>query len=157
MSVSRAMRRLAQVLEMQEERSRAAMESVRAEIRQLGASMARDGERERDGRESVRAGVASGELSQRIAGLEESRLARRHSAVVAERIAQTESMLESVRREFLRRRIERRQTQTLIDEAGARARVEAERRTQRDLDDWFLGWRGAPGDEPGSRDGGRRS
>jgi hypothetical protein len=52
-------------------------------------------------------------------------------------------------REFLGKRIERRQTETLIKEAEALESVEAGRRAQRDLDDWFLSRRAAPGEVRG--------
>jgi hypothetical protein len=42
------------------------------------------------------------------------------------------------RQEFLAKRIERRQVETLIRKIGAGDAVDAGRRAQRDLDDWFL-------------------
>ena len=42
------------------------------------------------------------------------------------------------RQEFLAKRIERRQAETLIERSEARDAVDAARRTQRELDDWFL-------------------
>lgn len=151
MAVSRAMRRLLQVLEIQEERSRAAMESARAAMLQLQESMAQAAERERLGRCWVTASARSGEKDERIAGLEESRLAKRHIAALAQRTTQAEKALEASRQELLSKRMERRQTQTLIGEAEARERVETERRAQRDLDDWFLGRRGIPPEEQNSK------
>jgi hypothetical protein len=59
------------------------------------------------------------------------------AAALAPRIAEAETAVEERRREFLGKRIERRQTETLIDEAEALDKVEAGRRAQRDLDDWF--------------------
>ena len=141
MAVSRVMRRLLQVLEMQEESSRARLESARAEIRQLQEAMTRQAERERLGRRWVAASARSGEIVERIAGLEESRLAKRHLTILAQRITVAVKAMELAQRELLDKRMERRQTQTLIDEAEARERVEAERRAQRDLDEWFLGRR----------------
>jgi hypothetical protein len=49
-----------------------------------------------------------------------------------------EAAVSTRRREFLGKRIERRQTETLIEETQALDKVEAGRRAQRDLDDWFL-------------------
>jgi flagellar biosynthesis chaperone FliJ len=132
MAVSRAMRRLLQVLEIQEEECRAALESARAEFRQLEQALTRSVECER--------GV-TGEVTDRIAGIEETRTARRIAAVLAPRIAEAELAVHSRRREFLGKRIERRQTETLIEEAKALDKTEAGRRAQRDLDDWFLGRR----------------
>jgi flagellar biosynthesis chaperone FliJ len=137
MAVSRAMRRLLQVLEIQEEECRATMEAARAELGRLEEALTRSVERERGGRHLVAASARSGEVTDRIAGLEETRAARRMAAALAPRIAEAETAVEERRREFLGKRIERRQTETLIDEAEALDKVEAGRRAQRDLDDWF--------------------
>jgi len=141
MAVSRAMRRLLQVLEIQEEECRAALESARAEFRQLEQALTRSVECERGGRRLVAASAVTGEVTDRIAGIEETRTARRIAAVLAPRIAEAELAVHSRRREFLGKRIERRQTETLIEEAKALDKTEAGRRAQRDLDDWFLGRR----------------
>jgi hypothetical protein len=42
------------------------------------------------------------------------------------------------RQQFLAKRIERRQVETLIQKTEAKDAVDAGRRAQRDLDDWFL-------------------
>jgi flagellar biosynthesis chaperone FliJ len=144
MAVSRAMRRLLQVLEIQEEKCRAAMESARAEFRQLEQALTRNVERERGGRRLVAASAVTGEVTDRIAGMEEARTARRIAAALAPRIAEAELAVQSRRSEFLGKRIERRQTETLIEEAEALDRTEAARRAQRDLDDWFLSRRSTP-------------
>jgi hypothetical protein len=144
MAVSRAMQRLLKVLEIQEEEYRAAMEAARAELKQLEQALTRSVERERGGRHLVAASAASGDVTDRIAGLEEAHTARRVAAALAPRIAEAELAVHARRREFLGKRIERRQTETLIEEAGARDKLEAGRRTQRDLDDWFLSQRDTP-------------
>jgi len=142
MAVSRAMRRLLQVLEIQEEDCRVALESARAELKRLEEALRRSVERERGGRRLVAASAATGEIADRIAGLEETRTARRAAAALAPRIAEAEQAVNARRREFLDKRIERRQTETLIEEAKALENVESGRRAQRDLDDWFLSQRG---------------
>jgi hypothetical protein len=141
MAVSRAMRRLLQVLEIQEEQCRAAMESARGELGRLEQALVRSLERERGGRRLVAASATTGEVTDRIAGIEETRIARRVAAALTPRIAEAEAAVEARRREFLGKRVERRQTETLIEETEAVDKVEADRRAQRDLDDWFLGRR----------------
>jgi hypothetical protein len=155
MAVSRGMRRLLQVLELQEEQCRAAMETARAELTQLQQALTRNVERERGGRRLVAASAASGEvanqIADRIAGIEESHIAKRMAKVLGPRIAESESAVNSRRREFLGKRIERRQAETLIEEARALENIEAGRRAQRDLDNWFLSRRApsyqAPADQ----------
>ena len=138
MAVSRAMRRLLQVLEIQEEECRAAMESARAELSLLERALSRNQERERGGRRLVAVSATTGEVTDRIAGIEEAHTAKRVAAVLAPRIREAEAAVNERRSQFLGKRIERRQTETLIEETEALDRVEAERRAQRDLDDWGL-------------------
>jgi hypothetical protein len=140
------MRRLLQVLEIQEEECRAAMESARAELKQLEQALTRSVERERGGRRLVAASAATGEITDRIAGIEETHVAKRIAAALTPRIAEAESVVELRQDEFLSKRIERRQTETLIEEAETLERVEAGRRAQRDLDDWFLSRRTKSGE-----------
>ena len=146
MAVSRAMRRLLHVLEIQEEECRAAMESARAELKQLEQALNRSVERERSGRRLVAASAATGEITDRIAGIEETRVAKRIALALSPRIAESKSAVDLRQREFLGKRVERRQTETLIEEAEALERVEAGRRAQRDLDDWFLSRRAPSGE-----------
>ena len=150
MAVSRAMRRLLQVLEIQEEGYRAAMELARAELKLLEQALAWNVERERRGRRLLAASAANGEIANmvdaqitgrivdRIAAIEEARLAKRIAAALTPRIAELESAANVRQQEFLGKRIERRQAETLIEEAEALEGVMASRRAQRDLDDWFL-------------------
>ena len=148
MPVSRAMRRLLQVLEIQEEECRAAMELARAELERMEQALTQSRERERGGRRLVAASAATGEVTDRIAGLEETRAGKRIAAALAPRIVEAEAEVNERRREFLDKRIERRQTETLIQEAEAEDEIEAGRRAQRELDDWFLTRSDTPRREP---------
>ena len=143
MAVSRSMRRLLQVLEIQEEECRAAMESARAELSRLERALTRNVERERGGRRLVAVSATTGEITDRIVGIEETRTAKRVAAALAPRIREVEAAVNERRSQFLGKRIERRQAETLIEETEALDRVEAERRAQRDLDDWGLSRRGS--------------
>lgn len=138
MAVSRAMRRLQQVLEIQESECLAAIESARAELTQLEQNLVRSIARERGGRRLAAASATTGEIVDRIAGIEETGSARRLTAALEPRIAEAQAALDATRREFLSKRVERRQTETLIEEAEAAGKVEAARRAQKNLDDWFL-------------------
>jgi aspartokinase len=137
------MRRLLQVLEIQEEECRAAMESARAELSRLERALTRNVERERGGRRLVAVSATTGEITDRIVGIEETRTAKRVAAALAPRIREVEAAVNERRSQFLGKRIERRQAETLIEETEALDRVEAERRAQRDLDDWGLSRRGS--------------
>lgn len=151
MAVSRAMRRLLRVLEMQEEQAKAQMERALADLRRLERALDAAGERERAGRrlvntsanasaaENAMANAAANESMDRLAGVEESRMAIRQSTALKPRIAGAGAAVNERRREFLDKRIERRQAETVIERAEAKESTEARRRGQRDSDDWFLG------------------
>jgi hypothetical protein len=138
MAVSRAMRRLMQVRVLEEELREAALESAVGDLRRMELALVAAKERERSGRQQVTASAKTGELVDRIAGLEETRAALRHGAALKPRIAEAELEVARRRQEFLAKRIERRQVETLIQETEAEDAVDAGRRAQQELDDWFL-------------------
>lgn len=138
MAVSRVMRRLMQVRVLEEELREAVLESAVGDLRRMELALVAAKERERSGRQQVTASAKTGELVDRIAGLEETRAALRHGAALKPRIAEAELEVARRRQEFLAKRIERRQVETLIQETEAEDAVDAGRRAQQELDDWFL-------------------
>jgi flagellar export protein FliJ len=138
MAGSQALRRLLQVLEIEEEQAKLALEAAVGDLRLLEQSWAAAVERSRSGRQLVTASAGSGNLTDRWAGLEEARAGTRRASQLMPRIADAKSVVGARRQEFLSRRVERRQAETLIEEAEAREAVEARRRGQRTLDDWYL-------------------
>lgn len=144
MAVSSALRRLLRVLQLEEEQRHRALEAAAGELRQLQKAQAGVAARERAGRAMVAAGTRDGVLLDRLAGIEEMRLARHAAAVVRERIAEAEHTVAARRGEYLAKRVERRQAETLIQEAEAREAVESGRRGQQRLDNWYLDRRRRP-------------
>jgi hypothetical protein len=138
MAVARAMRRLLQVLEIEEEQAKLALESALGELRLLEQRWATAVERNRSGRQLVKASAQSGNLTDRWAGVEEARAGNRHAASLIPRIAEAEMALNAKRQEYLARRVKRKQAQTLIEEDEAREAIKAGRRGQQSLDDWYL-------------------
>jgi len=138
MAVSRALRRLLRVLNIEEDQSRLALEAALSDLRQLEHALASTAERARAGRRMVQASARSGELPDRLAGLEETSAAIRRATALAARIEQAEREVEELRLAFLAKRVEYRQAETLIREAEARDAVVAARRGQQALDDWYL-------------------
>jgi hypothetical protein len=67
----------------------------------------------------------------------ERRLALRSEAVLKPRIASAELESAALRQEFLAKRVERRQAETLIRETEVQDELEGERRAQQAMDDWF--------------------
>ena len=139
MAVSRGLRRLLEVRVLEEELRKATLEEALGDLRRLEAVLDGAQERERNGRRQVTASAGSADVADRIAGLEETRSAGRHVAALKPRIAELEVEVAARRAEFLAKRIERRQAETLIRKAEAADAVAAGRRAQRELDDWFLG------------------
>jgi hypothetical protein len=137
MAVSRALRRLLNIRNIEEEQSRMALESARSELQRLEHALAATAERNRFGRRLVQTSARTGELPDRLAGIEDTNTANRHAAALAPRIADAELDVVVLRDEFLLRRVERRQAETLIQESAARDDVDAARRGQQGLDDWY--------------------
>lgn len=138
MAAARSLRRLLHVLELEEEQARQALEGAVNELRQIEAALASTVERERRGRRLVTASACSGELADRLAGLEEARWAKRRAAALATRIAAAELQAAARRQEFRAKRVERRQTETLIRNREAQDALESGRHGQQALDDWYL-------------------
>jgi hypothetical protein len=137
MVVSRGLRRLLRIRDLEEEQCRLALESATGSLHRLQHALEATVERGRRGRRLLEASVHSGELPDRLAGLEEMRAAARHGAALTPRIADAELDVAALREEFLSKRVERRQAETLIKETEARDAIEAVRRSQQNLDDWF--------------------
>ena len=137
MAVSRALRRLLRIRDLEEEQGRTALESAVGDLSRLQQALASTTERDRRGRRLVQASAGSGEFRDRLAGLEETRAADRMALALTPRIEEAEGGVAALREEYLARRVERRQAATLVDEAEARDALEAERRSQMALDDWF--------------------
>ncbi len=137
MPVSPALRRLLRIREIEEEQGRLAIESALGEFHRLERALAGTSEQERRGRRLIGASVTTGELSDRLAGLEEARLAARRAGLLTPRIEEAAGGVAELRQDFLGKRVERRQAETLIRETEARDAVDGDRRSQQTTDDWF--------------------
>jgi flagellar biosynthesis chaperone FliJ len=136
-AVSQALRKLLRIRNLEEEQSRTALEAGMAELRALEAVLVDTVVRDRRGRRLVEASAETGELPDRLAGLEEQHAAGRWQRGLAPRIQNAEQDVASLREEYLARRVERRQAETLVEKSVARAAAEVDRRSQQGLDDWF--------------------
>jgi hypothetical protein len=136
-AVSRALRRLLRIRDLEEEQSRIALGSAIGDLRQLEHAQATTAERDLRGRRLVAASVHTGELTDRLAGLVEQRAADRFQLALAPRILDAEQDVAGLREDFLDRRVERRQAETLVKESEASEAIDADRKNQQGLDDWF--------------------
>jgi hypothetical protein len=137
MAVSRALRRLLRIRDLEEEQQRLALESALGEMQALERALEATTDRDRWGRELSQGGVRSGEWIDRQAGIVETGAAHRSAAVLMPRLAASEEEAAHRRAEFVRKRIERRQAETLIEQTEASDALEAGRRSQQSLDEWY--------------------
>jgi hypothetical protein len=136
-TVSRGLRRLLQLRELEEEQSRVALESALSEFHRLERAIEATTERSRRGRQLVQQSVHTGELPDRIAGLEEGRTAVRQALVLEAAIIESRQSADTLRVHYQAARIDRRQVETLVREAEAAEALDADRRSQQSLDDRY--------------------
>ncbi|HEY1902639.1 MAG TPA: hypothetical protein VGG56_09430 [Terracidiphilus sp.] len=137
MAVSRALRRLLRIRELEEEQGRIALESALGELNRLKQAQQATLERDRRGRRLVASSAQTGTFEDRLAGMEETRAAGRVALALKPRVWDAEQDVAGLREGYLARRVERRQAKTLIEEAETRDAQDTERRSQQGLDDWF--------------------
>ncbi|MGD0799901.1 MAG: hypothetical protein ABR906_01150 [Terracidiphilus sp.] len=137
MAVSRALRRLLRIRDLEEEQCRLALESALGELHRLEHALTANIERGRRGRMLVDSSARTGQLPDRLAGFEETRSAGRYVEVLEPRIGAKGEEVTGLRQKFISKRVERRQAETLIKETEAREQIEDDRRSQQALDNWF--------------------
>jgi len=152
MPVSGSLRRLLRVRNVEEEQHRQALELAVADLRTLVHALASARAAERRGRARLALSVSGADPTDRIAALVESSSAARRGAALVPRIAAAEEQAARLRRQYLDKRTERRQAETLIREREALDAVDAGRRAQHQVDDWFSsrGHRRESSPKPGS-------
>jgi flagellar export protein FliJ len=136
MAASKSLGRLREIRQVEEEHSRVVMESAIAELHRVMTALKDARERVRQARVLVASSVQTGELVDRIAGLEEIRLGDRLLKTLTSRINLAENNVKEKRQEFLNKRKERRQAETVCEAMRARETAEANRKNQIALDDW---------------------
>jgi hypothetical protein len=144
MAISKSLRRLLAVRALAEEQRRAALEAALGAERRLEAALEQAGVRNRRGRRLVEESARSGQTTDRLAGVEETRGAESQAAALEGLIEAAREQTAQQRQSYLDKRIERRQAETLLEEAAARERLEQERRAQQSLDDWGQSQRRKP-------------
>lgn len=137
MPVSHALSRLFVVRELEEEQCRSELESAVNERTQLQKALEFAVERIRKGGALIAQSAGSGELCDRIAGLEESRVAKLLSNVLCNRISAVESHVREHHENYLSSRLRRRQVETLIKEIEEKDIQKDARRNQQEMDEWF--------------------
>ncbi len=136
MAIRGALDRLFRVRELEEEQCGAAVEEAVVQMRRLENAVVAAQERIRRGRLLVAASAQSGDLLDRVAGVEETRSAGRAQENLSNRVKDAEAALANLRQLFMAKRVERRQVETLLKQQEAALAFGADRRDQRVLDDW---------------------
>jgi flagellar biosynthesis chaperone FliJ len=131
------LRRLLRIRELEEEQNRLALESAMGELLRLEHALTATLDRERRGRRLIGASAQTGEVMDRVAGFEEKRSADCHAVALKPIIEFQAEEVTARREDFLEKRVERRQAETLIQEAEAQEDLDADRRGQQSLDDWY--------------------
>jgi len=143
------MERILRVRAMEEEQSQRALERASAELAQLELALRTAGQRERRGRSLVQASAETGEMMDRVAGLEESRSSRLKAQALTMRIEAKESVVAGLRENYLKRRTSRMQAETLTESEKRKAAADQLRTGQQALDDWHLNRMRREGDAKG--------
>jgi hypothetical protein len=138
MPVSNALKRLLRIRDLEQEQHRIMLESALGELRLLEEALARASARERDGRSSFAASVRTRELTERHSARVETTIGSHHAHSLEPRIARAEAEAAFRRQEYLLKRMERRQAETLIRATEAADAVEKARQSQQALDDRYL-------------------
>jgi hypothetical protein len=148
MAVSNALRRLLQVRDLEEEQHKLALDSALAELHRLGSALHAARARERTGRALIAASAHSGDAAERVAGIVENEAGHHHAELLTLRRVAAEQRAASLRQEYLAKRVERRQVETVIQEAEAQETIEERRRDQQSADERFGMRHHAQGGEP---------
>lgn len=141
MPVSKALKRLLRVRGLEEEQHRSELELAMAELRRIEAALQECAARELRGRELV---CAPDSMAERQAGHVELITAQRRAGLLEERKLDAEREAMRLREVFLEKRIERRQAETLVDEAQTQEQLRMGHRAQQSLDEWHAG-KASPG------------
>lgn len=138
MTVTKAVQRLSRVLFLEEELRRKELLTAQSELVRLEEALKLCGQEERNGRSWMAVGLQSGDLADRLAGIEEIKRSRRGAVAMRPLIDQSTLRVEECRAAFLDKRVERKQAKTLVEVAETREAIEVNRKSQQSLDDWYL-------------------
>jgi hypothetical protein len=135
-AVSRGLRRLYELRQIEELQKASLFELAVAELDQLKNALEVAHIRKGNGRALVERSVMTGETQDRLFGVEEIAAAVRISAVLESRLRSAAEKVQRIRNEFLNKRLEKRQAGTLLESALEREAGLAQRKMQLALDEW---------------------
>lgn len=136
MASDKSLHRLLGIRKAEEKSSQTEMETAIAELQQLESAYAMAQERGKRACTLLASSAQTGELMDRIAGLQEMTTVGRLQRMLVEMINRAEEKAENKRQETLARRLARRQVEILVDAKLAKTIAETNRKAQSGLDDW---------------------
>ena len=137
MAVKRVLTRLLRLRELEEELSRVELESAVGQRSRIERELETARARQAQGRRRFVAEAGNGETVGWMAALVQMEQARTHGDRIEGSLAAAEAEVARQRQEFMERRVDREQVETLLDGAHREAEIEAGRRAQQMLDDWY--------------------
>ena len=137
MTSSRRLRRLHELRQIEERNQASLLQSATSELRRLSEARKDVRIREASGRALMMTIVQGEQMQDRVAGAVEAASASRISTVLARRIRDVTEDIARIRDRFVAKRIERRQAETLLSTAVELDALEAQRKSQLALDEWY--------------------
>ena len=136
MSALDALRRLLDLRQAEEDRSQLELDGAMETLRRLGVALTETEKRRSLARTRVSAGVETGQVIDRMAGVYEIAHADRLAGMILQKIHAGERDVLDRRQELLTRRLARRQVETIVNAHIAEIEMESNRKAQLELDDW---------------------
>jgi flagellar export protein FliJ len=136
MATPESLRRLQKIRETEEHMMSSALQSAIHELYRFENALHFAREQAGKARGSLPSRLASGCLEDRVAGFEEIAAADRLVTALSARISLAQQRVNQLRSQFIQTRIQRQQTQTLLEQSVARDKVAADRKAQVSLDEW---------------------
>jgi flagellar export protein FliJ len=137
MPVARGFERLLRIRALEEEQSQASLAAALAELKSFARALEQTLKRGQGGRQLLWRALQSGETADRVAGLLEINTAKTRAERLSAKLQDAARQVDERQSELLATQIKRKQSEMLVDRQRTLDSREAERRVQRELDEWF--------------------
>lgn len=136
-SRQKTLQRLLHIREIEEEQKRLRLAAAMTTLDRLATARDAAVIASRDGRNLVAGSAISGDIADRQSGLVQTESAQRRARRLEMQIAESREETIACRHDFLTKRVERRQAETVLQHEDAREKLESARKSQRNIDDWY--------------------
>jgi hypothetical protein len=131
------LRRLCEIRRIEEQIQASFLESAKAELLQIDTALEEAYIRKRTGQALAKDGIRNGRAADRVTGFEEIAGATRISQFLTTRKVLAEKYVVKVREEYLLKRAERCQVESLLRKEAERELYAVQKRSQSALDEWY--------------------